>query len=287
MSGLTLASAGTGAPASTTRRAVRWRRFLPDPLTVVGFVLLLVLWQLAHHAVGKYFPPPLAVAKAAWANFAASRYFTGLGLPAGGYLPHLGSTTLTVIVGVLIGAVLGTASGLASASHHVARQIFAPIVSILGTVPILVAAPFFLIWFGLAESSKVILVAFYSAVVLHIYAERAVGNLNPRFREYAGTLGADARLTFRAIVLPAVMLELFGGLRTALGAGWGLAAIAELLGALYGVGRVIIATWAVYDVAAMMAGILMLAIVAVAVDGLVVALRRWVTRWADITENAR
>jgi ABC-type nitrate/sulfonate/bicarbonate transport system permease component len=87
-------------------------------------------------------------------------------------------------------------------------------------------------------------------------------------------------------VLPAVMPELFGGLRTALGAGWGLAAIAELLGALHGVGRVIIATWAVYDVAAMMAGILMLAIIAMVVDALVVLLRRWVTRWADIKGNA-
>ncbi len=259
---------------------------MPDPLAIVGFVLLLALWQLAHYAVGKYFPPPLAVAKAAVTHFSSSRYFTGLGLPAGGYVPHLVSTTITVFFGVLAGAVVGSATGLASALMPVARQIFAPIVSILGTVPILVAAPFFLIWFGLAESSKVILVAFYSAVVLHIYAERSVRNLNPRYREYAGTLGADPRLTFRAVVLPAVMLELFGGLRTALGAGWGLAAIAELLGALYGVGRVIIATWAVYDVAAMMAGILMLAIIATAMDGLLVLLRRWVTRWADIKENA-
>ncbi|MEA2805128.1 MAG: hypothetical protein QOG78_2636 [Rhodospirillaceae bacterium] len=278
--------AGIGVTALRPRRVFAWRLALPDPLAVLGFLLLLALWQFAHYAIGTYFPPPLAVAKVAIANFAASRYFTGLGLPEGGYLPHLVSTTITVFVGVSVGAALGTATGLASALSRVARQIFSPIVSILGTVPILVAAPFFLIWFGLAESSKVILVAFYSAVVLHIYADRAVRNLNPRFGEYGATLGADPRLTFHAVVLPAVMPELFGGLRTALGAGWGLAAIAELLGALHGVGRVIIATWAVYDVAAMMAGILMLAIIAMAVDALVVLLRRWVTRWADIKGNA-
>lgn len=255
-------------------------------MALLGFALFLGLWQLAHYGVGRYFPPPLAVAEAAVVNFAASRYFAGLGLPEGGYLPHLVSTTITIFFGVLAGALVGTATGLASALGRVAAQIFSPIVSILGTVPILVAAPFFLIWFGLAESSKLILVGFYSAVVLHIYAERSVRNLNPRYREYAGTLGADGRLAFQAVVLPAVMLEIFGGLRTALGAGWGLAAIAELLGALHGVGRVIIATWAVYDVAAMMAGILMLAVIATAMDGLVVLLRRWVTRWADIKENA-
>ena len=69
-------------------------------------------------------------------------------------------------------------------------------------------------------------------MVLHIYAERSLDNLNPRFREYAETLGAGRRLTLWAVVLPGVLPELFGGFRTALGAAWGLATIAELLGAL-------------------------------------------------------
>jgi ABC-type nitrate/sulfonate/bicarbonate transport system permease component len=268
------------------RRAVPWHRLLPDPLSILGLAILLGLWQLAHRAVGTYFPPPFTVARAAVVNFASSRYFTGLGLPGGGYLPHLVSTTFTVLAGVTAGGAIGTATGLASGLDGVARQIFAPLVAILGTVPILVAAPFFLIWFGLAESSKVILVGFYSGVVLHIYAERSLANLNPRFREYADALGAGTHLTFHAVVLPGVMPELFGGLRTALGAAWGLATIAELLGALHGVGRVIIATWAVYDIAAMMAGILMLAMIAATLDAAVVLLRRWVTRWADTKGDA-
>jgi ABC-type nitrate/sulfonate/bicarbonate transport system permease component len=269
------------------RGAASWRRLLPDPLSLLGFVLLLGLWQLAHYGVGNYFPSPLAVARAAVVNFSASHYFTGLGLPEGGYLPHLLSTTLTVLAGITVGGVIGTATGLASAANGTARQIFAPLVAILGTVPILVAAPFFLIWFGLAESSKVILVGFYSGVVLHIYAERSLDNLNPRFREYAETLGAGRRLTLWAVVLPGVLPELFGGFRTALGAAWGLATIAELLGALHGVGRVIIATWAVYDIAAMMAAILMLALIATVLDSTVMALRRWVTRWADSRGDAQ
>ena len=156
--------------AARMRGAVSWRRLLPDPLSLLGFVLLLGLWQLAHYGVGNYFPSPLAVAKAAVINFSASHYFTGLGLPEGGYLPHLLSTTLTVLAGIAVGGVVGTATGLASATNGTARQIFAPLVAILGTVPILVAAPFFLIWFGLAESSKVILSGSIPAVVLHTYS---------------------------------------------------------------------------------------------------------------------
>jgi taurine transport system permease protein len=75
--------------------------------------------------------------------------------------------------------------------------------------------------------------------------------------------------------------ELFGGFRTAFGSAWGLAAIAELLGALRGIGRVIIASWGVFDITIMMAGILWLGIIAMIIDAGIVALRGYVTRWSD------
>jgi ABC-type nitrate/sulfonate/bicarbonate transport system permease component len=239
------------------------------------------VWYGAHLTIGRYMPAPHTVVAVGFANLFDSFYFTGLGLPAGGYLPHLLSTTKTVLIGVLIGGLIGTVTGFGAATSGVVRKIMDPIVSILGTVPILVAAPFFLIWFGLAASSKIILVGFYSGVVLHIYAFRSVAHVNPRYGEYARTLGADRLRVFRRVTVPATVPELFGGLRTAFASAWGLAAIAELMGALYGVGRVIIATWGVYDVTAMLAGILWLGIIAMALDALLVLGRGWVLRWSD------
>lgn len=268
-----------------TDRVPKWRVALlawrPDPLAIIGLAGLIVLWYLAHAVIGKFMPPPHAVISAGLVNFFESDYFIGLGLPAGGYLPHLVSTTVTVLIGVVLGGLIGTITGLLAARSHVAFQIFDPIVSILGTVPILVAAPFFLIWFGLAASTKIILVGFYTAVVLHIYAYRAIGHVNPRLVEYARTLGASEHRAFWLVSLPACVPELFGGLRTAFGSAWGLAAIAELLGALRGIGRVIIASWGVFDVTIMMAGILWLGIIAMLLDAGIVALRNYVTRWSD------
>jgi len=277
-----LAREGMAAAPSFLRARLafigRWR---PDPLAIIGMGGLLGLWYLGHAAIGKFMPPPHAVFTAGLVNLVGSDYFIGLGLPPGGYLPHLVSTTTTVLLGVGIGGLIGTVTGLLSSRSPVAFQILDPIVSILGTVPILVAAPFFLIWFGLATSTKIILVAFYSAVVLHIYAYRAVGHVNPRFVEYALTLGASRRDAFRQVSLPACIPELFGGIRTAFGSAWGLAAIAELLGALRGIGRVIIASWGVFDITIMMAGILWLGVIAMLMDAGIVAIRGYVTRWSD------
>ncbi|TPE48063.1 ABC transporter permease [Amaricoccus solimangrovi] len=247
--------------------------------TLGGIALFFIVWTLGHLVIGRYLPPPWQVIAAAVTHFFDSRYFVGLGLPPGGYWPHLVSTTYTALLGCAVGAVIGTLTGLGSAHSNVIHQITRPIVAILGTVPILVAAPFFLIWFGVSENSKIILVAFYSAVVLHLYALRAVEHLHPSFAESASTLGAGPWMIFHRVSLPGSVPELFGGLRAALGAAWGLAAITELLGTDRGIGRVIITTWGVQDIASMMGGLLLLALIAVIADALLMLARRAATRW--------
>jgi len=128
--------------------------------------------------------------------------------------------------------------------------------------------------------ARVSLVVLYSALVVHAYAFQSVYNINSRFREYSATLGASEARTFTHVVLPAALPEIYGGIRFALGAGWGLAAITEILGSVRGVGRVIITTWGVYDITTMLAAIVWLSLIAIALDGLMMLLRNWLLRWA-------
>lgn len=248
-------------------------------LELAGFGLLLVIWQICHYFIGQFFPSPAEVLSNVTENFWTSRYFEGIGLAAGGYLDHLAATSRTVVIGLAIGALAGICAGYASALSNVANQIISPIATILGTIPILVASPFLLIWFGPTEVPKLVLVGFYSAVVLHVYSMRAVQNVNPAYIAYSRTLGASPLRIFREIIVPASLPELFGGLRTALGAAWGFAVIGELLGSNYGIGRVITATWSNYDMASMMAGVVLLAIVAVITDAILAATRSMLTQW--------
>lgn len=248
-------------------------------LSLIGLALTLGLWQLASELVGRYMPPPRAVLDNILGNLFESRRLNGLGLPDGGYMPHLLYTTWNVTLGVSIGVSIGVVTGLASWRWRLVDEITDPIITIFGTLPILVAAPFFLIWFGLVAFAQVSLVAFYAAVILHLYTLRAARNVDPRYRDYALTLGANDRALFRRIMVPAALPEVVGGIRIALAAAWGLAAIAELLGAQFGVGRVIVSLTAVYDVESIMALVLLLSGFAVLMDLLVLAGRAWATRW--------
>jgi ABC-type nitrate/sulfonate/bicarbonate transport system permease component len=95
------------------------------------------------------------------------------------------------------------------------------------------------------------------------------------------TLGADPNAIFLRVVLPGTVPEIFGGVRVAFAAAWGLAAIAELLGSRYGVGYAVLTFESVYDISNIMAIIIYLGILALIMDWFIARLRRFVTRWAE------
>jgi ABC-type nitrate/sulfonate/bicarbonate transport system permease component len=137
-----------------------------------------------------------------------------------------------------------------------------------GTVPILVAAPFLLIWFGVGRASAACLVVFYVAVILYLFAQRAANNVSPIYEEFARTLGATQRQIVVDLLIPATVPEILGGLRIALAGAWGLEAIAELLGSQEGVGKVLEVLAGATDTEGIMANLLMLGFVAIVVDAL-------------------
>ena len=271
------AASGDDRPEAAARHPRRWL----DPVPVLGVAATLGLWYLGSWVIGRYMPPPHKVFADAFRNFAASDYFQGLGLPPGGFLPHVGYTMTTVVIGVVVGVCLGCLSGIASARWPTVDRVTDPFVSTFGTVPILVAAPFFLIWFGLVGAAQAILVSFYTTVIMHIYSIQAVRNLHPKYVEYAMTLGAESGAIFLRVILPGAVPEIFGGLRVAFAAAWGLAAIAELLGSRYGVGYAVLTFESVYDISNIMAIIIYLGILALIMDWLIARLQNFVTRWAE------
>jgi ABC-type glutathione transport system ATPase component len=84
-------------------------------------------------------------------------------------------------------------SGLVAARVSIFRAIIDPIMTTAGTAPILVAAPFLLIWFGVRRASAVGLVIFYVAVIMYLFAQKVANNLSPIYEEFARTLGAGPR----------------------------------------------------------------------------------------------
>lgn len=240
-----------------------------DPMRLAGIVLLIGFWQLMTLFLPQILlPTPLGVAQRMVDDFWSAPSLSYYGLTQANFYGNLIYTTQNVLIAVSIGAVIGILAGLVSARFGLLRAVVDPVMMTAGTVPILVAAPFLLIWFGVGRASAVCLVVFYVAVILYIFAQRAADNLDPIYEEYARTLGATPRQMVWDILVPATVPEILGGLRIALAGAWGLEAIAELLGSQAGMGKILEVLAGATDPQGIMAALLVLGFTAVIADAL-------------------
>ena len=256
-----------------------WRA--ADPLRLAGVVLFAGLWQICTLGLPPIIlPTPLGVVGRVYADFWSAPSLSYYGVSEANLYGNLLYTAENVVVAVVAGAAIGILSGLLSARFALVRAVIDPIMMTAGTVPILIAAPFLLIWFGVGRASAVCLVIFYVTVILHVSAGRAARNLDPIYEQSARTLGATSRRMVRDILIPATVPEILGGLRIALAGAWGLEAIAELLGAQSGMGKVIEVLAGATDPQGIMAVLLLLGLTAVAADGLMALAVARVARWS-------
>ena len=254
-----------------------------DPLGAVGVLVLIAIWQLLTLLVPvASLPAPWDVVERIAADFWAAPELSFYGLDTG-LLGSLVYTATNVLVAVLAGSLLGVAAGLLTGRIGLLRQIADPVMMTVGTIPILVLAPFFLIWFGVGRTSAVLLVVFYVTVMLYVFAQRAVFNLSPIYEDAARTLGASTPRILRDVVLPGTVPEILAGVRIALAGAWGLEAITELLGAQAGMGKMIQVLAGATDVQGIFAALVTLEVAAIVCDGLAAWLVGRATTWQKPT----
>lgn len=250
-----------------------------DPFDVAGVLLLIVVWELLTLvAPVAVLPSPQDVVRRIAADFWAAPELSFYGLDTG-FAGSLLYTATNVLIAIVAGSLCGVLGGLLTARVTLLRQLGDPVMMTAGTIPVLVLAPFFLIWFGVGRASAVLLVVFYVTVMLYIFAQKAVSNLPPIYEEAARTLGASRLRILRDVVLPGTLPEILGGIRIALAGAWGLEAITELLGAQSGMGKLIQVLAGATDVQGIFAALVTLGFAAIVCDGLAALLVGRATTW--------
>lgn len=280
VAGSPVATPRTGGAGHALRFPLRSLAAAVDPLRLVGLVLVVAIWQAVAAAVPPIIlPSPVSVARRLATDFLDAPSLSYYGLTNPNLYGNLLYTTQNVAIAVTVGAAIGVVAGLFTARFRLLRAVIDPIMMTAGTVPILIAAPFLLIWFGVGRFSAVSLVVFYVVVILYLFAQRAAGNLNPIYEDFALTLGASQRRIVLDLLIPATVPEILGGLRIALAGAWGLEAVAELLGSQEGVGKVLEVFAGATDTEGIMACLLMLGLTAMVVDTIAGWLVRRAARW--------
>lgn len=204
-----------------------------------------------------------------------------------GYALHLIVTIVRILIGAALGTIAGLTIGLSSLVAPKIAQVFTPIASFFGTAPIFVAAPFFVIWFGVnyAFLNTIGLVTFYTTLLMYFFSRRAAENIPVGIVESALTLGGTPRSIFRWIYLPGTIPEIAGGFRIALAGAWGLGVLVEVLGIQVGGGH-LIDLWRfligqIQAPSALVSLITFYGVLAVIVDGVLLVFIRFITRWSE------
>jgi len=192
---------------------------------------------------------------------------------------HLAVTLLETALGFSIGAISGLVIGLWLALSPTASAVMDPYIKGFNSMPRVVLAPIFAVWFGLGIWSKVALGVTLVFFVVFFNVYQGVREVSPNLIASARMLGASRRQLLRSIYLPAAMSWVFASLHNAVGLAFVGAVVGEYLGSARGVGYLILQAEGTFDINTVFAGILVLTAFALALDTAVGAVERRLMTW--------
>jgi taurine transport system permease protein len=283
-----VASAASEAPpqpgagsARATRTVVRTSRFttpgegpttLISAVTVVGIV---VLWWLASHfqwVPPLFLPTPEVVFERLYESAAGK-------LTDAPLAEHFGWSMFRVFAAFLAACVTAIPIGIAMGVSRVLRGIFDPPIEFYRPLPPLAYLPLIVIWFGIDELSKVLLIYLACFAPLAMSARAGVRSVSQEQIHAAYSMGATRRQVIWHVIVPAAMPEILTAMRIAIGFGWTTLVAAEMVAANKGLGQMVLNASNFLRTDIVIMGIIVIGVVAYLFDLLMRYVERLVVPW--------
>jgi sulfonate transport system permease protein len=247
----------------------------------LGLLLPLVLaagWEAAvylHWSNGRLLPPP-SVIYATFAELAQT----------GELQRHALASLLRVAAGFGLGVVAGTLLGAFAGYSAIARGLLDLSLQGLRAVPSIAWIPLFILWLGIFEASKVVLIAVGVFFPVYLGVMGAVMSVDRKIVEVGRAFRLSGPALVRRILLPAVLPQYVIALRSGLGLGWMFVIAAEFMGASEGLGYLLIDGQQLGKPAEIVAAILAFAVLGKITDWMIVASFAPLLRWEDRARGA-
>lgn len=259
-------------------RRIRLRWPLPRRLGISLLTLgaLLVLWWLVARLelISPLFLPPPAQVLQQLVTLAGPQGFMDATL-----WQHLAASLQRILIALAAATLCGVTVGLAMGLSPTLRGMLDPLIELYRPVPPLAYLPLMVIWFGIGETSKVLLIylAIFAPVAMATLAG-VQGARQVRLRA-ARALGANRWQVLWYVIVPGALPDMLTGLRIGLGVGWSTLVAAELIAATRGVGFMVQAAGEFLATDVVLAGILVIALIAFTLELGLRALQRRLTPW--------
>jgi ABC-type nitrate/sulfonate/bicarbonate transport system permease component len=230
-------------------RNPQWRSLGQNYLFWVGVIVPILLWQVVSSLKlisNVFISSPVQVIGALISDI-------GNGI----LLEAVGVTLFRAITGFLLGSVLGVLAGLCLGVYKRAFKVFLPSIEFLRSIPVLSIFPLFLLFFGIGNTSKVMIAAWSSFFIVLIPTVYGVAHIPQIKITTAELFGASKGQRFFNVILPAALPEMLAGLRLGISIALIAVVVTEMFtGTKTGIGKYIYDAGLIYETSKMYAGIM-------------------------------
>jgi ABC-type nitrate/sulfonate/bicarbonate transport system permease component len=257
------------------RRSARQRRRLQMSLGFLSVLVVISAYTVLTQLPGSnpaLLPPPAAIVKA---------FINGVedGSLLSATASSLGRVGMGYVAGCMIAIIIGSLRGW----YTTIGYLLDPIIDALRPVPALAYIPLVILWFGIGETARVLVIGFASFLSCVVSVTAGMKEVPSVYVEAARTLGASERRVFLTVALPSSLPYVFAGLRVAIGAAWGTLVAAELIAAQNGLGYLLQAGQEFFHSEIVIVALIIIGVIGFIMDFALKALQTWVLRWSPTT----
>ncbi len=227
-------------------------------LGIAFFVVFVAAWSAATFGgfVSKTFlADPLTMLREGWALFA--KY---------GFANDIAITVWRVVGGFVLAAACAVPLGIAMGAYKPIEAFFEPFVSFARYLPASAFIPLLILWAGIGEMQKLLVIFIGSFFQIVLMVAVTVGATRRDLVEAAYTLGAASRGVVRRVLLPSAAPAIAETLRLVLGWAWTYVIVAELIGASSGIGHMITDSQALLNTGQIIFGIIVIGVIGLISD---------------------
>ncbi|MEO6700063.1 MAG: ABC transporter permease [Jatrophihabitantaceae bacterium] len=251
------------------------RRLLLNAIRLVLIVGTLGLWESgvnAKHIDPFFWGQPSGV-------YHQLKTWITVGTAQGSLIDQVIVTLEETVYGFIIGVLLGVVLGIALGRNRFLSDLFAPFIKVANSIPRIVLGSIFVLAFGFGMTSKVILAVVLVFFGVFFNAFQGTREVDRNLMSNARILGASRWQVTRQVVLPSAFTWILASLHVSFGFALIGAVVGELLGADQGMGLLIKNAQNNYNMNGVLAGMVIIAVLALVAEALITALERRILRW--------
>lgn len=237
---------------------------------LLGFLSFIIIWEILHIVLETHTVP---------APFETFIYMLKIPIKL---LKHCGASVLRIIIAISISLIIGIPIGIILGVNKTCKKIFSPLLYFIYPIPKVAFLPVFMILFGLGNTSKIILVIWIIIFQIILSVRDGVDQISTVYFKVMNGLCVSRKQRYQYLILPAILPNIFSGLRISIGISLASLFFAENYATTYGIGYYILSAWTKMNYLEMFSGILALGLVGVILFKILDKIERICVPWLKV-----